>query len=111
MGDTGQFAEIIVDISARSVDRVFHYAVPADLKDRVKPGARVLVPFGARRLAGYVLGFGYPERDIRVKEIAGVLDDEPVLTEDLLEIARWMADSYLCSTAEAFARIIAPRLG
>ncbi|MDD4767755.1 MAG: primosomal protein N' [Desulfotomaculaceae bacterium] len=111
MGNTGLFAEIIVDISARSVDRVFHYAVPAELKDKVKPGARVLVPFGGRSLAGYVLGFGYPEKDVKVREIASTLDDEPVLTEELLEIARWMADSYLCSTAEAFARIIAPRLG
>ncbi|MFX4261671.1 replication restart helicase PriA [Pelotomaculum propionicicum] len=111
MSDTGQFAEIIVDISARGVDRVFHYAVPAELKDKVKPGSRVLVPFGGRRLAGYVVGFGYPERDVKVREIAGILDEEPVLTEDLLEIARWMADSYLCSTAEAFSRIIAPRLG
>lgn len=111
MGHTGQFAEIIVDISARGVDRVFHYSVPAELKDKVKPGSRVLVPFGGRRLAGYVVGFGYPERDVKVREIAGIFDEEPVLTEDLLEIARWMADSYLCSTAEAFSRIIAPRLG
>ncbi len=111
MGNTGQLAEIIVDISARGVDRVFHYAVPADLKAKVKPGSRVLVPFGGRKLAGYVVGFGYPERAVKVRDIAGILDEEPVLTADLLEIARWMADSYLCSTAEAFSRIIAPRLG
>ncbi|NQS75358.1 MAG: primosomal protein N' [Peptococcaceae bacterium] len=111
MGNTGQFAEIIVDISARSVDRVFHYAVPAKLEGQVKPGVRVLVPFGTRRLAGYVLGFGYPQRDIKVKEIAGIIDCEPVLTEELLEVALWMAKNYLCSTAEALARIIAPRLG
>lgn len=111
MGHTGQFAEIIVDISARGVDRVFHYAVPAGLEDKVKPGSRVLVPFGGRKLAGYVVGFSYPERDVKVRDIAGILDEEPVLTADLLEIARWMAESYLCSTAEAFSRIIAPRLG
>lgn len=111
MGHDGQFAEIIVDISARGVDRVFHYAVPAELADKVKTGSRVLVPFGGRSLAGYVVGFGLPERDVKVREIAGIIDEEPVLTEDLLEIARWMADSYLCSTAEAFGRIIAPRLG
>jgi len=110
MKQNGPYAEIIVDLTARRTDRVFHYAVPADLKDRVKPGSRVLVPFGGRRLAGYVVGFGFPERDVKVREIAGIIDEEPVLTGDLPEIARWMAESYLCSTAEAFGRIIAPRL-
>jgi len=111
MEKTGLLAEIIVDLTARGTDRVFHYAVPQELKERVKPGSRVLVPFGGRRLAGYVVGFGLPERDVKIREIAGILDEEPVLTGDLLEIARWMADNYLCSTAEAFGRIISPRLG
>ncbi len=110
MEQNSPYAEIIVDLTARRTDRVFHYAVPAELKDKVKPGSRVLVPFGGRRLAGYVVGFGFPERDINVREIAGIIDEEPVLTGDLPEIARWMAESYLCSTAEAFGRIIAPRL-
>lgn len=111
MERNGPLAEIIVDLTARATDRVFHYAVPAELIEMVKPGSRVLVPFGGRSLAGYVVGFGFPERDVKVREIAGILDEEPVLTGDLLEIAHWMADSYLCSTAEAFSRIIAPRLG
>ena len=63
------------------------------------------------RSAGYVLGFGYPQRDIKVREIVDIIDHEPVLTAELLEIARWMAENYLCSTAEALALIIAPRLG
>lgn len=105
------FTEIIVDITARGVDRVFHYAVPDVFRDIITVGSRVLVPFGSRRLAGYVAGFGCPPGEIKVREISDILDAEPVFTMELLEIARWMADNYLCSTAEALGRIISPRLG
>lgn len=111
MGHAGQFAEIIVDINARGVDRVFHYAVPEVYQDKITVGSRVLVNFGSRQIAGYVVGFGCPAGEVKVREISGILDAEPVFTMELLEIARWMADSYLCSTAEALGRIISPRLG
>ena len=108
MGHAGQFAEIIVDINARGVDRVFHYAVPEMYQDKITVGSRVLVNFGSRQVAGYVVGFGTPGGEVKVREISGILDAEPVFTIELLEIARWMADSYLCSTAEALGRIISP---
>lgn len=110
MEQTGPFAEVIVDLNARRTDRVFHYAVPPGFKEEVTVGSRVLVPFGGRRLAGYVVGFGFPEDTVKIREIAGILDAEPVFTPELLELARWMAESYLCSTAEALQRILSPRL-
>ncbi|OPY57198.1 MAG: Primosomal protein N' [Pelotomaculum sp. PtaU1.Bin035] len=110
MKKTGPYAEVIVDLNARRTDRVFHYAVPPELWDKVDVGARVLVPFGGRRLAGYVVGFGYPGGAVNIKEIAGVLDAWQVFTPELLALARWMAESYLCSTAEALQRILSPRL-
>ncbi len=105
------FAEIIVDINSRRTDRVFHYDLPAGIKERVVVGSRVLVPFGGRKLAGYVVGFGFPESTIKTKDILEIIDEEPVFTPELLELARWMADSYICSTAEALSRILSPRLG
>jgi len=110
MEKTGPYAEVIVALNTRRTDRVFHYAVPVEFQDQVKVGVRVLVPFGGRRLAGYVVGFGFPEDTVNIREIAGVLDAEPVFTPELLELARWMSDNYLCSTAEALQRILSPRL-
>lgn len=110
MVKNGPYVEIIVDLTAKKTDRVFHYAVPPELEDVLKIGSRVLVPFRERRLAGYVVGFGSPESQVNIREIAGVLDEEPVFTPQLLELARWMSESYLCSTAEALQRIISPRL-
>ena len=103
------YAEVIVELSTRKTDRVFHYSVPAELENQVAVGSRVLVPFGNRELAGYVVGFGIPESDVKIRSIVRVLDTQ-ILTSEMLELARWMADSYLCSTAEAFGRILSPRL-
>ncbi|OPY58456.1 MAG: Primosomal protein N' [Pelotomaculum sp. PtaU1.Bin065] len=110
MKKIGDYAEVIIALNTRSIDRVFHYAVPAALQDKVKIGVRVQVPFNNRRLTGYVTGFGFPENTVNIKEIAGVLDAEPVFTPELLELSRWMAKNYLCSTAEALQRILSPRL-
>mgnify|MGYP000875660745 CR=1 FL=1 len=110
MVKNGLYAEIIVDLAVRKTDRVFHYAVPKKFENVLQIGARVLVPFRERCLAGYVVGFGAPESQVNIREVAGVLDEEPVFSPELLELARWMSESYLCSTAEALQRIISPRL-
>lgn len=108
MVKTGHYAEIIVDLAVRRTDQVFHYAIPQKFIDLVQIGSMVLVPFRERQLAGYVVGFGVPEQQVNIKEITGVLGDGPVINPELLDLARWMAKSYLCSTAEALQRIIAP---
>lgn len=109
MKNNGPYAEIIVDLSTRKTDRVFHYFIPSEFEKQVSVGSRVLVPFGNRQLAGYVVGFGVPRSEVKIRSIIGVLDTR-ILTSEMLELARWMADSYLCSTAEAFGRILSPRL-
>ena len=52
-----RYAEVIVDVSARRVDKPFHYYVDEEIDQRVCLGSRVLVPFGRRQVEGYVVGF------------------------------------------------------
>lgn len=48
-------AQVIVDVASKSVDKRFDYAIPADLENIVQPGVRVIVPFGPRKIQGYVM--------------------------------------------------------
>ena len=73
----------------------FHYLVPDQLKDSVRPGVRVFVPFGRRRISGYVLRFGAPPVDAKLKAVISVLDQEPLWTDNELAFFRWIADYYL----------------
>jgi len=73
----------------------FHYSVSPELAARVRPGLRVLVPFGRRRISAYVLGESQPPAGHQLKAVLEVLDDEPLWTEQELSFFRWIADYYL----------------
>ena len=49
-------AEVIVDVSAYPIDRPFDYLVPETLESVIEAGSRVKVPFGPRKVLGYVTG-------------------------------------------------------
>ncbi len=63
----------------------------------IQVGTRVRVRFGPRRLLGWVVGeSALAEPPARLRDVDAVLDDEPTLPPDLLELCRWIADYYLC---------------
>lgn len=85
-------AEVIVDISNSNVDKVFDYLATED----TCVGCRVSVPFGARRIEGYVLGLKQTSElpAERLKSILEVLDDYPVLRAELLDLMRNLTAKY-----------------
>lgn len=102
-------AKIAVSAAIYAIDRPYSYIVPEKLSDCVRPGCRVTVPFGRgnRLCEGIVLSMdGESERD-KLKEIARVLDPEPVFTPDQLKLALWMRDRFFCTFYEA-ARAMLP---
>jgi len=72
----------------------FHYLVPERLSQLAVAGKRVLVPFGRRKVTGYLLGDAVAAGG-ELKEVLEVLDDEPLFTEAELEFYRWIAGYYL----------------
>jgi len=76
------------------VDRTFHYSVPESLRNSVRTGVRVLVPFGRRKLTGYVLG-STAAASGELKDIIEVLDVEPLFTSREIALFRWIAGYYL----------------
>jgi primosomal protein N' (replication factor Y) len=89
------------------VDRAFTYKVPPVLAGTVKRGARVLVPFGRRRMTGYVIGERRraPGR-VKLRELASLVDEEPLLDESLIELARWMSRRYVHPLGEVLKAIL-----
>ncbi|MDP2942786.1 MAG: DEAD/DEAH box helicase family protein, partial [Candidatus Omnitrophota bacterium] len=94
-----EYAEIAVGLPIR---KPFHYKVPQELKDKVGVGKRVWVPFGTRRLVGYIVGFIDRAEVEEVKSILSVIDEDgPILDSRLLELTKWIADYYHSSWGEA----------
>src|SRR5512133_3262706 len=72
----------------------FHYLVPERLSSLAVAGKRVLVPFGRRKVTGYLLGKAVAG-EAELKEVLEILDDEPLFNAAELEFYRWIANYYL----------------
>ena len=96
-------AKVAVEKAAYSFDREFDYLVPGCLKADCIAGKRVLVPFGRgnSRRQGIVTEITQNEGADGLKEIICVLDDEPVLSQKLLGVARFMKEHYFCTLYDA----------
>ncbi|MEC7231704.1 MAG: primosomal protein N' [Planctomycetota bacterium] len=89
----------------RPMRNVFTYGVPCELDERVRVGVRVSVPFAGRREIGVVVE-RTDSTDVlasRIKPLREVLDDEPAVGAEMLELTRWISDYYACSWGEALA--------
>lgn len=93
-----QFADVIVDISVKSLDRPFQYIVPEELEQEAVIGALVVIPFGRgdRQMKGYIIGLSEkPKFDInRTKPIISVVKQGVVAESHLLSLAYWMKEHY-----------------
>ena len=78
---------VLVELSSKNIDKIFDYAVNDDLKDKIKIGIRVEVPFGRQVLEGFVVEIK-KNSDIELKEIINIIDEEPVLNEELLYLGK-----------------------
>ncbi|MBD3367487.1 MAG: primosomal protein N' [Candidatus Eisenbacteria bacterium] len=100
-----RYVEVAVPLP---VSGTFTYSVPDELAERAVLGSRVLVPFGRRRVTGFVVGdTGDPEIE-SIKPIIDVLDIGPVVDERMLELTRWVADYYLASWGEVLRAALPP---
>lgn len=98
-------AEVVFNLP---LERTFHYLISADLYDKLKPGMRVLAPFGGRELLGFAIYVGTesPLPLNRLKTIRRVVDAHPVIDGERWELARWMSGYYLCTLGEALAAMV-----
>lgn len=87
--------------------RSFDYEVPPELSGRALPGARVRAPFGPRSLVGVVLSVRDGEPSQPLKTLAAALDPEPLLTDELAGLARWLAERY-CAPVGECVKLLAP---
>ncbi|HKR26668.1 MAG TPA: primosomal protein N' [Acidobacteriaceae bacterium] len=85
------------------LDRVFTYAVSDGIP---VVGGRVLVPFRNEKLAGIVLKLHDEPPSVETKPLLSVLDTEPALSPQLLELGRWIAQYYLAPVGEVLRSML-----
>ncbi|WEG15671.1 primosomal protein N' [Alkalihalophilus pseudofirmus] len=95
-------AKVIVDVPAQQTDRLFDYRIPPEWEEVVKPGMRVVVPFGPRTIQGFVIEIAESSSHNKLKKISNILDVIPVLTQELLELGEWLTDKTLSFKISAY---------
>lgn len=101
-------AEVIVDVLSSEVDKVFDYKIPSSCLN-LTPGYRVLVPFGNRKIEGYVMSLKQntdcPED--KLKSIISILDDKPLIIPEMIELIKFMKEKLYLRIIDGI-RLIVP---
>ncbi|MDO9334718.1 MAG: primosomal protein N' [Dehalococcoidales bacterium] len=99
------YAEVCVNAPTAQL-RTFSYAIPSNLG--VQSGQAVWVPFGQRLLQGIVIEITDIPAVENTKDIAGVIDQQALLSPEQITLARWISDYYLSSLWNALALTMPP---
>lgn len=104
--------ERYIDVSLNvPVDKPFTYKVRDDEMDKAKAGSRVEVSLSGRRMTGVITAVydtlvNCKVDAAKIKSARRIIDNAPIITEELMTLARWMADYYLCAYGEVLNAMI-----
>lgn len=105
-----EYADIIIDISHEAIDRTFQYRIPEELKERIRIGSRVNIPFGRGNTlrTGYVVALtNTPEFDVtKMKEIDSLRIGSVEIESSLIELAAFMKEQYGSTTIQALKTVM-----
>ena len=93
-----KYALCLVDV-ANLGTRTFSYIIPENLKEKIKIGQAIKVPFGYRKqsIIAFVTGFSsYLEEGIKAKEIEKIIDERCVFSLNYLKLLDWISNYYCC---------------
>ena len=99
-------AEVIINRTAKKLNRTFDYNIPKELEPYIIIGSKVLIPFGSQKKLeeGFVVGIK-EKTEFQVKDIAKIEDN---LTDKQIELAKWMAKKYFCNISDCIKLMQTP---
>ncbi|WOC31042.1 MULTISPECIES: replication restart helicase PriA [Caproicibacterium] len=98
-----RIVKVAVEKTVYHFDKDFDYAVPDALVSRAMPGCRVRIPFGTanRVCQGMILSVRDAEGDAKIKFLQAVLDEAPLLSDEMLFMVPWLKERYFCTLFDA----------
>lgn len=100
------YANILVEYGAKALDQTFTYIIPDALKDNLKVGMKVKVPFRNTLINGFVLEITNNCNNNNLKEIASITDEYFCLNKELLELGKTLKELTLCSLIQAYQAML-----
>lgn len=104
------FVQVILNNNSKSTDQTFSYGVPREFEDKIQPGKRVKVNFGRNKhmidalVISVETSCNLPVS--KIKPILEVLDEMPVVNEEMIKLGFWMRERYICKYSDAIRLMI-----
>ena len=101
------YAEILIEYPTKKIDKYFTYIVPDTIKEKIKPGMKVKIPFNTKIINGFVINIksSYNET-YELKEIVSLVDEELILNDELLKLGYFIKDTTLCPLITAYQAML-----
>ena len=102
-------ASVFVEKTTLQFDKKFSYSIPFDFADKVFVGQRVLVPFGNgnKKRQGVITEINSTEnRDEKLKPIFELVDEKPLVTDEMMKLASFISDRTFCTFYEGLRPMI-----
>ncbi len=101
-------ASVVLEKTAYSFDKPYDYLVPEWAEDSCLAGLRVIVPFGKGNAErqGLILSICESEENERLKEIRRIVDETPVLNDEMLKLCEWLHETLFCTYFDAVNAVL-----
>ncbi len=102
------YASVIIEYNVKSLDKTFDYIIPDNIKNTLKVGHKVLVPFGKTIVEGFVLNIHDNKNNVEYKEIYRVVENDFYLNDELLNLGFKMKETTLSNLISCY-QIMLPK--
>ena len=100
-------ASVLIEYSVKTLNKVFDYIIPDSIKESIKIGHKVLVPFNGRDVEGFVLKI-HNDKDasINYKTISSIVESYFYLNDELLTLGQKMSNSLVCNLISCYQAML-----
>ena len=101
------YAEVLIEYSAKSIDKTFTYLIPPNLQGIIQVGMKVLVPFGPNTINGFITKINDTiEETYEIKEIIDIVDKYFCLNDELMQLGAYLQSKTLCTKITAYQTML-----
>ena len=101
------YAEVLIEYSAKSIDKTFTYLIPPNLQGIIQVGMKVLVPFGPNTINGFITKINDTiEETYEIKEIIDIVDKYFCLNDELMQLGEYLQSKTLCTKITAYQTML-----
>ena len=105
------YAQVLVEYNVKSLDKTFTYKIGDNIKNKLKVGMKVKVPFASSYINGFVVNItDQIDSNFEIKEVHEIVNENLVLTKELLEMGQYLKEKTLCSLISAYQTMLPPSL-